>query len=293
MAEHQLPKLVTGVRFPSPALQRPAPDPSPIAARLRAAGCVFAEEEADLLLAEARGDERSLEAMLRRRESGEPLEYVVGWAELAGVRVAVEPGVFVPRERSAPLVAEAIAVLQRSGAKRPVVVDLCCGTGAIGAAIATALPGVELHAADLDAAAVSLTRRNLEPFGAEVHRGDLLDALPADLRGRIDLIAANAPYVPSSELGLMPREARLYEPPWALDGGADGLDPLRRIAVEAPGWLTAGGTVVVEAATDRAAEGAAAFAAAGFQARVVRSEELEVAVVVGSRRDSLSNLRDP
>jgi len=244
---------------------------------------VFAEEEAELLLAEARGEQRSLESMVSRRESGEPLEYVIGWAELAGVRVAVVPGVFVPRERSAPLVAEAIVELRRRRLKRPIVVDLCCGTGAIGAAIATAVPEVELHAADLDGDAVSLARRNLAPFAAAVHRGDLLDALPADLRGRIDLIAANSPYVPSAELGLMPREARLYEPPWALDGGADGLDPLRRIAIDAPDWLAAGGSVLVEAATDGAEEGAEAFAAAGLRARVVRSEELEVAVVVGSR----------
>ncbi len=285
MAEHQLPKLVTGVRFPSPAL----PDPSEIdlvADRLRAAGCVFAEVEAELLLTEAGEGSRGLEEMVRRRESGEPLQYIVGWAELAGVRVAVEPGVFVPRDRSELLVAEAVAALgamRATTAARPVVVDLCCGAGAVGAAIASAHPGVELHAADIDAGAVDLAARNLSSFGAEVHRGDLFDALPDDLRNRVDVIAANSPYVPSRELGLMPREARLYEPPWALDGGPDGMDPLRRIAAGAPEWLAPGGVVMVEGASTTANTAAAIVADAGLEPRVARSEELDVAVVVGSR----------
>jgi release factor glutamine methyltransferase len=248
---------------------------------LRAAGCVFAAEEAELLTTEAAGDGRRLEAMLRRRESGEPLEYVLGWAELAGVRVRVEPGVFVPRDRSTPLVEEALALLRRSEAERPLVVDLCCGSGAIGAAIASAAGAIELHACDCDATAVALATRNLERFEARVHRGDLLDALPAELRGRVDLIAANAPYVPSGEIGLMPRDARLYEPPWALDGGADGLDPLRRIAASAPGWLAPGGSVIVEAASDGSEAAAATLGAAGLQAHATRSEEHEVAVLVG------------
>lgn len=293
MAEHQLPKLVTGVRFPSPALPVPLlPEPTPeapgsgpdgeLVARLRTAGCVFAEEEAALLMEESRGDERSLAAMVRRRESGEPIEYVVGWAEIAGVRLAVEPGVFVPRNRSELLVEEAVATLRDRGPAGSLVLDLCCGAGAVGAAIATAMPGIELHASDIDTSAVELSARNLTRFGAAVHQGDLYDALPQELRGRIDLIAANSPYVPTRELGLMPREARLYEPPWALDGGPDGMDPLRRIVAGAPDWLAPGGAVMIEAASTTANTAAAIAADAGLDVRVARSDALEVAVVVGS-----------
>src|SRR6478735_4709753 len=99
-----------------------------LTATLRAAGCVFAEEEADLLLREA-ADEASLAAMVARRVAGEPLELVVGWAEFCGLRIAVAPGVFVPRQRSTALVRRAIVGLQPGD----VVVDLCCGTGALGA----------------------------------------------------------------------------------------------------------------------------------------------------------------
>ncbi|MYR62648.1 putative protein N(5)-glutamine methyltransferase, partial [Streptomyces sp. SID625] len=96
---------------------------------------------------------------------------------------------------------------------------------------------VELHAADIDPAAVRCARRNIAPAGGRVHHGDLYAALPADLRGRVDVLAANVPYVPTGEVPLLPSEARDHEPPAALDGGADGLDVLRRVAAGAPDWL--------------------------------------------------------
>ena len=99
----------------------PAPDDAAVVARLRAAGCVFAEEEARLLLAEAQSP-AGLEALVRRRVAGEPLEHLLGWAEFCGLRIMVTPGVFVPRRRSELLVHEA-ATLAPS---RAVVVDLCC-----------------------------------------------------------------------------------------------------------------------------------------------------------------------
>src|SRR3954469_3910348 len=109
--------------------------------RLRAAGCVFAEDEARLLLREARTADE-LETLVGRRGGGEPLERGVGWAEFAGLRIAVGPGVFVPRRRTEVLVEEA-AALAAPGA---VVVDLCCGSGALGVAVASAVGEVELHA---------------------------------------------------------------------------------------------------------------------------------------------------
>src|SRR5688500_11534193 len=190
-----------------------------VIARLRAAGCVFAEAEARLLT-DATGTPSELDALVARRVGGEPLEHVLGWVEFCGLRIAVDPGVFVPRRRTEVLVREAVS-LAPPGA---VVVDLCCGSGALGVALASTVGGVELHAADLDPAAVSCARRNVGAVGGRVHAGDLFDALPSGLRGRVDLLLANVPYVPSAGIGSMPREAREHEPRRALDGGADGLD---------------------------------------------------------------------
>src|SRR6266545_7121416 len=158
--------------------------PSPLArsvivTRLRAAGCVYAEDEARLLISTAR-TQADLAAMVDRRAAGLPLEHVVGWAEFCGLRITVDPGVFVPRRRTEFLVRQAVALVP--GRPRTVVVDLCCGSGAVGAALAAELGQVELHAVDVDPAAVRCARRNIAAFGGQVHEGDLYQALPASLR---------------------------------------------------------------------------------------------------------------
>lgn len=244
--------------------------PDVLAATLRQAGCVFAEEEAALLL-EAASDDAELAALLARRAAGEPLEQVVGFAEFCGLRIAVAPGVFVPRQRSAALVRRAASGL-REGA---VVVDLCCGTGALGAALAHAVPGIEVHAADVDPTAVACARRNLP--ADRVHEGDLYDALPADLRGRVDVIVANAPYVPTDAIATMPPEARDHEHRVALDGGADGLDVQRRVIAEAPVWLRPGGRLLVESSEQQAPRSADLMTTAGLPA------EVDGQVVIGTR----------
>lgn len=250
-----------------------------VARRLRAAGSVFAEEEATLLVEAAR-DPADLESMLERRVAGEPLEVVVGWAELCGVRVAVEAGVFVPRARTAVLVEEGVRGL-RPGS---VVVDLCCGTGAVGAVIASRVEGVELYASDVDPVAVRCARRNVEPLGGTVLAGDLLDALPTTLRGRVDLLVVNAPYVPTDAIALMPPEARDHEPRVALDGGADGVELHRRVAASAGKWLAPEGRLVVETSERQAVLTAAAFRAGGLVPRTVRAEHVDGTAVVGRRR---------
>jgi release factor glutamine methyltransferase len=239
--------------------------------RLRAAGCVFAEKEAALLVDAAEGP-ASLAALVERRAAGEPLEHVVGWAEFHGLRLHVAPGVFVPRRRTEFLADQAI-VLARPGA---VVVDLCCGCGAVGAAVAAAVP-VELHAADVAPAAVRAARRNLE----RVYRGDLFAALPAALRGRVEVLVANVPYVPTEDIELMPTEARDHEPRQALDGGADGLDVLRRVAAEAPAWLAPGGHLLVETGDRQAPVAAAVMAGAGLVPTVATAPDHEATVVIG------------
>ncbi|HEV2244407.1 MAG TPA: putative protein N(5)-glutamine methyltransferase [Streptosporangiaceae bacterium] len=253
---------------------------SDVVARLRAAGCVFAEDEARLLISAAltRAD---LTAMVDRRAAGAPLEHVVGWAEFCGLRIAVDPGVFVPRRRTEFLVEQAVALV-RPTAGAPVVVDLCCGSGAVGAAIAAALGRAELHAADIDPAAVACARRNLAAVGGRVYEGDLYQPLPATLCGRVDVLAANVPYVPTEDVGLLPPEARTHEPLLALDGGTDGLDVLRRVAAAASRWLAPGGHLLTEISERQAPRAAEAVAASGLTPRVAGSDERNATVIIGT-----------
>ncbi|WP_214405479.1 putative protein N(5)-glutamine methyltransferase [Pseudonocardia lacus] len=255
----------------------PSPVTPALVARLRAAGCVYAEEEADLLVGAATSD-AELEAMVRRRVEGLPLEQVLGWALFCGLRIAVEPGVFVPRRRSEFLARRAVAVARRHRA--PVVVDLCCGTGAIGAVLAAEVDGAEAHAADIDPVAVACARRNLP--ADRVHGGDLFDALPPGLRGRVAVLVANAPYVPTAELEFMPADARLHEAVIALDGGPDGLDVQRRVIAGAPRWLAPGGSLLIETSARQAAGTAAAMRAAGMVAHTTGDPDLDATVVIGT-----------
>ena len=249
--------------------------PADLVDRLRAAGCVFAEDEARVLRARAR-DDAELEALVVRRVAGEPLEVVVGWAEFLGLRIAVAPGVFVPRPRSALMVEAAIDALTEGSA----VVDVCCGTGALGAAVAAGGRVAELHAVDVDPAAVACARRNLP--GAAVYEGNLFDPLPARLHGRVGVILANAPYVPSEAIAFMPREARDYEHRVALDGGTDGLDVQRAVIAEAPRWLAPAATLLVETGRDQAATTVGLMTIAGLRARIVSDDERGATVVVGT-----------
>jgi release factor glutamine methyltransferase len=253
-------------------------DQSSVVGRLRASGSVFAEDEAELLIAEARTPE-ALESMVERRVAGLPLEVIVGWAEFCGLRIVVEPGVFVPRRRTEVVVREAV-VLARAGA---VVVDLCCGTGAVGTAIHAAVDGVELHAADIEPAAVRCARANVEPIGGQVYEGDLYDPLPPSLYGRVDLLVVNAPYVPTDAIALMPPEAREHEPHITLDGGPDGLDIQRRVAAGAAEWLAPGGHLLIETSCEQAPLTVEAFVAGGLTAEIRRAEDVDGTVVIGAR----------
>ncbi|HWU21503.1 MAG TPA: putative protein N(5)-glutamine methyltransferase [Nocardioides sp.] len=263
--------------------------PVALVSRLRAAGCVFAEDEARVLTSSA-GSAEELEAMVARRIAGEPLEHVVGWVDFAGTRVGVGPGVFIPRQRTALLVEVAAACLRASNSLlarkqgAATVVDLGCGSGALGLALARTRPHgtVAVHAVDIEPVAVEWARRNLARVPGDVHLGDLFEPLPAELAGRVDVLLANMPYVPTHALALMPAESRDHEPRVTTDGGVDGLDLIRRVAQEAAHWLRPGGSVLVETGADQADTVAATFAAHDLTPAVHHDEERGATVVCGS-----------
>jgi release factor glutamine methyltransferase len=256
-----------------------------LAATLRAAGCVFAEDEARLLLEAATGSV-GLDELVARRVAGEPLEHVLGWVEFAGLWVSLGPGVFVPRRRSEVLVTEAAALAARARWRRPVIVDLCCGCGAVGAALAARLPSARVHSTDSDPRAVRWAERNLPAARGWVHQGDLYQPLPAALRASVHLIVAVAPYVPTGAIPLLPPEARDHEPPLALDGGADGLALVRRVIAEASDWLAREGHLVVEIGHPQIEDVTVALRGAGLTPRIVISQEPDAVVVIGSRNDN-------
>ena len=256
-------------------MSTPPSDQSVIVTRLRASGSVFAEDEARLLISDA-STSAALAAMVDQRVAGRPLEHVLGWAEFCGLRIAVDPGVFVPRRRTEFLALEAAALI----APGDVVVDLCCGSGAVGAAVAALCDHVDLHAADVDPIAVRCARHNLG--GHHVYQGDLFEPLPARLRDRVDVLIANTPYVPTDEIRLMPPEARLHEPMVALDGGADGLDIGRRVCSAARRWLAPGGHLLIETSERQASQLAEIVALGGLTPRVVSAENLDSTIIIGT-----------
>lgn len=247
-----------------------------IVARLRAAGCVFAEDEARLLLSTV-ADPADLAKNVNRRVSGVPLEHILGWVEFAGLRVAVSPGIFVPRRRTEFLVRQAAA----HTAPGAVVLDLCCGCGALAMALNEVVAGVQLYAADIEPAAVACARINLASLGGKVFAGDLFQALPRTLQGSIDTILCNAPYVPTEEIGTMPPEARVHESPTSLDGGFDGLEVHRQVATDVARWLAPGGRIFIEASRDQAEGTAALLSQHGLVTRIVSSAEFFATVVIG------------
>ncbi|WP_017569071.1 putative protein N(5)-glutamine methyltransferase [Nocardiopsis halotolerans] len=244
--------------------------------RLRQAGCVFAEQEAHLITTTARTPTEQ-DHMVARRCAGQPLEHVLGWALFRGLRVQVDEGVFVPRPRT-EFLAQRAAALLTPGA---LAVDLCCGSGALGAALAHTRHDITLHAADIDAASVACARRNLP--GHTVHHGDLYHALPTRLRGRIQVLVANVPYVPTDRIALLPAEARVHEHRRALDGGTDGLDLLRRVTDQARHWLAPGGHLLVEVEQQQIPAARHAFTRGGLSCTVATCPDREATVLTGTR----------
>jgi release factor glutamine methyltransferase len=203
--------------------------------RLAAAGCVAAAEEAEAMLA-ADPDGPTLDAWLRRREDGEPLEWIVGATDFCGRSLIVAPGVYVPRRQTEELARRAAECLPPGGR----ALDLCTGAGAIAAHLVGVVPSATVVGIDLDVHAAACARRN----GVRAIVGDLASAITAS--PPFDVVTAVAPYVPTDHLRLLPPDVQRHEPRLALDGGDDGLGLVRRVVRDAGRLLRRGGTMLVE-----------------------------------------------
>lgn len=265
-----------------------------VVAHLRKAGCVFAEDEARILLQTAqvsssdRADRHAtLVELLARRVAGEPLEQVVGWVDFAGLRIAVAPGVFVPRQRTTLLAKQSIlAVKAVKDAGRDVkdagggarFLEAFCGVGAVATTLSRAIPGTQIHLGDHDETALNCARINVGPE-AHSHLLNTLTGLPQTLTGGFDAISAVPPYVPDSAAKFLPREALDHEAPTALFGGVDGLDLVRRLITQSRHWLAPGGVVLIELGSEQRHSAADFARALGFSTRSVLGDDEQTAVL--------------
>jgi release factor glutamine methyltransferase len=227
--------------------------------RLAKAGCVAANEEADLLIGSAI-DATALDAALARREAGEPLAWIIGTIDFCGRPIRVDPGVYVPRAQSDELARRAgrrLAEAAATGGRPARAVDLCTGSGAVACHLSAMVPAATVIGVDVDARAVTCARRNGVPA--------ICADLAAPLRGgAFDVVTAVAPYVPTDEISLLPADVRRHEPLRALDGGTDGLALVRRVVTAAGRVLRTGGWLLLEVGGEQDVLLASDLTAAGF-----------------------------
>jgi release factor glutamine methyltransferase len=228
-------------------------------------GFVAAEEEAEELLARAAGDRPLLDGLVARRLTGEPLAWITGRELFCDIEILVDQGVYVPRWQSEQLARRAAGRLPAGGT----AIDLCTGCGAIARVLMAEHPGARVVATEMDERAVANARAN----GVEVYEGDLLEPLPSELEGRVDVVVGVVPYVPSGELSLLQRDTFTFETPLSYDGGDDGTGILRRALRESPRLLRPGGTILLELGGDQAGLLRADLARLGYGEVVVLSDE--------------------
>ncbi len=228
-----------------------------VADRLKAAGCIAAEEEAEELIAAAPNGS-VLEVFISRRERGEPLAWITGATQFCGHSVLVDPGVFVPRQQTEELARRAAVLLDVEGERRRLV-DLCTGSGAIAVHVKWAFPNANVVAVDSDMGAAICARRN----GVMAIRGDLDQPL---CLGAFDVVTAVAPYVPTADLRFLPSDVLRYEPRRSLDGGPDGLVLVRRAVAAAARVLRPGGWLLTEVGGDQDRRLVSTLDACGFGA---------------------------
>lgn len=210
------------------------------------------------------------DAMVERRRAGEPLQYVLGRWSFRGLELLVDRRVLIPRPETEVVAGAAIAAARALGRSRPTVVDLGTGSGAIGLAVAAEVPGARVWATDASGEALAVARANVAGSGSVIGtrvrllQGDWWAALPDELRGAVDVVVSNPPYVAGAEA--LPPEVEAWEPSGALRAGPTGREALEVIVAGAGEWLATPGVLVVELAPDQAEVMAAFTLRAGFAA---------------------------
>ena len=241
-------------------------------------GCVAPQEEAAALLGASSEGAGPIDELVARRLRGEPLAWIIGWVSFCGIRVGVTPGVYVPRPHTQALTRRAVSLLPADG----IAVDMCTGSGAVAAVLGSAHPHAGIVATDIDPVAVECARDN----GVSALVGDLDEPLSPSLWGRVDVMTAVVPYVPTEELHLLPRDVLANESRRALDGGRRGTALLARAAEAAARWLRPGGSVLLELGGDQAGEVAAALTDFGLsEIRVHRDDDGQDRAIEARRPD--------
>ncbi|MFC6286587.1 peptide chain release factor N(5)-glutamine methyltransferase [Nocardioides sp. GCM10027113] len=245
------------------------------AARLGSGGVASPEHDAAELLAHVLGCRRGdlvlrsvvpgevaerFRALVERRTGREPLQHLLGTAHFRHVELAVGPGVFVPRPETELLAGWAVEAAL--SLERPVVVDLCTGSGAIAKAVAHEVPHAEIHAVELDEVAHGWATRNLAGTGVDLRQGDMAEAF-ADLDGTVDVVVCNPPYIPLEAWESVAPEARDHDPSLALWSGDDGLDAMRVLEARAARLLRPGGVLGAEHADEQGESAPAVFSVTG------------------------------
>ena len=240
--------------------------------RLAAAGVASPEYDAAELLAHVLGTTRSqlslvdsvkprdtadFEDLLARRAAREPLQHLIGSAAFRHVELQVGPGVFVPRPETELLAGWAVERARESGA-HPVVVDLCCGSGAIALSLVEEVPAAQVHAVELDPSAYRWAERNLAGSEIDLRLGDMADSFP-ELNGMVEVVVCNPPYIPLEAWASVAPEVRDHDPALALWSGEDGLDAIRVLERAAARLLRPGGWVGTEHADVQGASAAQVF----------------------------------
>ena len=229
---------------------------------------------------------RRFDQMIIRHATGEPVQFIKGYAEFRGLEMIAKPGVFVPRDSTEFLAEQAVRRLRRR--KKAVAVDLATGGGTVALAVANEAKGVRVYGTDLSKDAIKVARRNAErlKLRATFVTGDLFGSLPRELTGRVDVITLHPPYVARSELADLPDEVLKFEPVHTLtDQSEDGLGLVERTAAESHGWLRKGGWLLIEVSPDRARAVMKVMRVHGFrEVRSTKGGEFKITRVIVGRR---------
>jgi release factor glutamine methyltransferase len=216
--------------------------------------------------------------LVRRRARGEPLQTLIGTVEFYSRTFKVEAGVFIPRPETERLVEIATRLLTPPDRRwlAPRAVEIGAGAGVVACSLAAEIPRLEVWATDRNPRAVELSRRNAERLGTAERThfvcGNLFEPLPDRLRGGVDLLVGNPPYIRSDEIATLAVEVARYDPREALDGGRDGLDFYRRLAAELRYWLRPGAAIALEIGADQARDVEAILADGGAVAVAVSED---------------------